>query len=63
MSYLLFFFFLCYLAEYIVAKEKAFAHKPSNLSFVETAGLPLEIIITIYQRLKKLNFLPVNLDL
>ncbi|XP_029125167.1 2-methylene-furan-3-one reductase [Cajanus cajan] len=39
------------LAEYTVAEEKLLAHKPSNLSFIEAAGLPLAIL-TAYQALE-----------
>ncbi|OIW15269.1 hypothetical protein TanjilG_16519 [Lupinus angustifolius] len=42
------------LAEYIVAKEKLFSHKPSNLSFVEAASLPLALV-TAYQGLEKVE--------
>ncbi|RDX69010.1 2-methylene-furan-3-one reductase [Mucuna pruriens] len=43
------------LAEYIAAEEKVLAHKPSNLSFIEAASLPLAII-TAYQGLERLQF-------
>ncbi|PNX74445.1 quinone oxidoreductase-like protein chloroplastic-like [Trifolium pratense] len=43
------------LAEYTVAEEKVLAHKPSNLSFVEAASLPLAII-TAYQGLERIEF-------
>ncbi|KAK7266108.1 hypothetical protein RIF29_18748 [Crotalaria pallida] len=43
------------LAEYTAAEEKVLAHKPSNLSFVEAASLPL-VIITAYQGLERLGF-------
>jgi 2-methylene-furan-3-one reductase len=42
-------------AEYTVAEEKVLAHKPSNLSFVEAASLPLAII-TAYQALERVEF-------
>jgi 2-methylene-furan-3-one reductase len=42
-------------AEYTVAEEKVLAHKPSNLSFVEAASLPLAII-TAYQGLERVEF-------
>ena len=43
------------LAEYTAAEEKLLAHKPSNLSFVEAASLPLAII-TAYQGLERVDF-------
>ncbi|AES74704.1 putative 2-methylene-furan-3-one reductase [Medicago truncatula] len=43
------------LSEYTVAEEKVLAHKPSNLSFVEAASLPLAII-TAYQGLERVEF-------
>ena len=43
------------LAEYTAAEEKVLAHKPSNLSFVEAASLPLAII-TAYQGLERVGF-------
>jgi 2-methylene-furan-3-one reductase len=43
------------LSEYIVSEEKVLADKPSNLSFVEAASLPLAII-TAYQRLERVEF-------
>ncbi|KAL2335658.1 hypothetical protein Fmac_016871 [Flemingia macrophylla] len=43
------------LAEYTVAEEKVLAHKPSNLSFIEAAAIPLAII-TAYQGLEKVGF-------
>ncbi|KAK7316306.1 hypothetical protein VNO77_35248 [Canavalia gladiata] len=43
------------LAEYTVAEEKVLAHKPSNLSFIEAASLPLAII-TAYQGLETVEF-------
>ncbi|XP_020205736.1 2-methylene-furan-3-one reductase [Cajanus cajan] len=43
------------LAEYTAVEEKVLAHKPSNLSFVEAANLPLEIITT-YQGLEAAEF-------
>ncbi|TKY69255.1 2-methylene-furan-3-one reductase [Spatholobus suberectus] len=43
------------LAEYTAAEEKLLAHKPSNLSFIEAAGLPLAII-TAYQGLERVEF-------
>ncbi|KAK7266107.1 hypothetical protein RIF29_18747 [Crotalaria pallida] len=43
------------LAEYTAAEEKLLAHKPSNLSFVEVASLPLAII-TAYQGLERVEF-------
>jgi len=51
------------LSEYTVAEEKVLAHKPSNLSFVEAASLPLAIITTYQGLEKELNFVPVNLYL
>ncbi|XP_014503270.1 2-methylene-furan-3-one reductase [Vigna radiata var. radiata] len=43
------------LAEYTAVEEKVLAHKPSNLSFVEAAALPLAII-TAYQGLERIEF-------
>ncbi|KAK7266105.1 hypothetical protein RIF29_18745 [Crotalaria pallida] len=43
------------LAEYTAAEEKLLAHKPSNLSFVEAASLPLAVI-TAYQGLERVEF-------
>ncbi|KAJ1416494.1 Quinone oxidoreductase/zeta-crystallin, conserved site [Sesbania bispinosa] len=43
------------LAEYTAAEEKVLAHKPSNLSFIEAASLPLAII-TAYQGLERVEF-------
>ena len=43
------------LGEYTTAEEKVLAHKPSNLSFVEAASLPLAII-TAYQGLERVGF-------
>ena len=43
------------LAEYTAVEEKLLAHKPSNLSFVEAASLPLAII-TAYQGLERVEF-------
>ncbi|KAL2950771.1 hypothetical protein AAZX31_19G008300 [Glycine max] len=43
------------LAEYTAVEEKVLAHKPSNLSFVEAASLPLAII-TAYQGFEKVEF-------
>ncbi|NP_001304224.1 2-methylene-furan-3-one reductase-like [Vigna radiata] len=43
------------LAEYTAVEEKVLAHKPSNLSFVEAASLPLAII-TAYQGLETAQF-------
>ncbi|KAJ1416495.1 Quinone oxidoreductase/zeta-crystallin, conserved site [Sesbania bispinosa] len=43
------------LAEYTAAEEKVLAHKPSNLSFIEAACLPLAII-TAYQGLERVEF-------
>ncbi|KAJ1416492.1 Quinone oxidoreductase/zeta-crystallin, conserved site [Sesbania bispinosa] len=43
------------LAEYTAAEEKVLAHKPSNLSFIEAASLPLAII-TAYQGLERIEF-------
>ncbi|MED6191787.1 hypothetical protein PIB30_003588 [Stylosanthes scabra] len=43
------------LAEYTSAEEKVLAHKPSNLSFVEAASLPLAII-TAYQGIERAQF-------
>ncbi|TKY69254.1 2-methylene-furan-3-one reductase [Spatholobus suberectus] len=43
------------LAEYTAVEEKVLAHKPSNLSFVEAASLPLAII-TAYQGLETVEF-------
>lgn len=43
------------LAEYTAAEEKVLAHKPSNLSFIEAASLPLAII-TAYQGLETAQF-------
>jgi len=43
------------LSEYTVAEEKVLAHKPSHLSFVEAASLPLAIITT-YQGLERVEF-------
>ncbi|KAL2335659.1 hypothetical protein Fmac_016872 [Flemingia macrophylla] len=43
------------LAEYTVAEEKLLAHKPSNLSFIEAAAVPVAII-TAYQGLESVEF-------
>ncbi|XP_020203244.1 2-methylene-furan-3-one reductase [Cajanus cajan] len=43
------------LAEYTAAEEKVLAHKPSNLSFIEAAAIPLAII-TAYQGLERVDF-------
>ncbi|KAJ1416491.1 Quinone oxidoreductase/zeta-crystallin, conserved site [Sesbania bispinosa] len=43
------------LAEYTAAEERVLAHKPSNLSFIEAASLPLAII-TAYQGLESVEF-------
>ena len=43
------------LAEYTATEEKLLAHKPSNLSFIEAASLPLAII-TAYQGLERVDF-------
>ncbi|KAL2335649.1 hypothetical protein Fmac_016862 [Flemingia macrophylla] len=43
------------LAEYTVAEEKLLAHKPSNLSFIEAAAVPLAII-TAYEGLERVDF-------
>ncbi|KAL9323322.1 hypothetical protein ACSQ67_008179 [Phaseolus vulgaris] len=43
------------LAEYTAVEEKLLAHKPSNLSLVEAASLPLAII-TAYQGLERVEF-------
>ncbi|KAK7266113.1 hypothetical protein RIF29_18753 [Crotalaria pallida] len=43
------------LAEYTTAEEKVLAHKPSNLSFAEAAGLPAAIL-TAYQGLERIEF-------
>ncbi|OIW13806.1 hypothetical protein TanjilG_31695 [Lupinus angustifolius] len=42
------------LAKYIVAEEKLFSHKPSNLSFVKVVSLHLALI-TAYQGLEKIE--------
>ncbi|XP_061348585.1 2-methylene-furan-3-one reductase-like [Gastrolobium bilobum] len=43
------------LAEYTTAEEKVLAHKPSNLSFIEAASLPV-VILTAYLGLERVGF-------